>query len=201
MICARKGCKNELQSPIRGPAKYCKDPVCVQERLRKFGRDYYWKAKKPPNIQPFVCAGCGFLIIPKDRKLRKYCQDSKCQAKRMAVNQDAHLARTPYVPREKKAKPPKQVKIVKEKPITTAPKPKRVVKKSDGFDSGAKMRNCDRGTREGFKRYWEACPIHFAQLFWGVTVAAAWRSMERQKRLTFGKIGCRVELTRQDRTI
>ncbi len=123
MKCARKGCKNELLSPLMGPVKYCKDPMCVLERQRAAGRGYYRRERKK--------------------------------------NPDKYV----YIPKET---------------IADAPlRPRRRVSPDMSFDKGAKFRNFDRGTREGFRRYYEANPILFAHVFPGVTVAAAWRGMAR----------------------
>jgi hypothetical protein len=123
MICARKGCKNKLQPPLRGPAKYCKDPVCVLERKRKFGREYYLKAK-------------------------------------------------PAKQREK-------IEEIRKKQEHAPVKPKRVVSKADGFDCKAPLWNCDRGTREGFKKYMDLNPVYFSSIFKGMTVSSAWKAMTR----------------------
>lgn len=56
-------------------------------------------------------------------------------------------------------------------------KPQRLIPKQCPKCKSVSIINCDRGTREGFRRYWEANPVHFAQLFPGMTVGEAWKSL------------------------
>jgi hypothetical protein len=127
MKCKRKGCKNELTPPLKGPVKYCKDPACELERKRKFGRAYYWR-------------------------------DGKSRRTERASGEP--------------------VKIIKEKLVTAPLKPKRHVSPDMSVDRYAPLRNCDRGTREGFKKYMDANPIYFAHVFPKMTVDEAWRSIK-----------------------
>uniref|UniRef100_A0A6M3J3V1 Uncharacterized protein n=1 Tax=viral metagenome TaxID=1070528 RepID=A0A6M3J3V1_9ZZZZ len=76
---------------------------------------------------------------------------------------------------ERKAKPKRLVKQAKVKPAEKTkyvrPLPAPITRHwSEEPDRDAKMRNLDRGTRKGFKWYWEMNPIHFDHLFPGLPV-------------------------------
>uniref|UniRef100_A0A6M3XK86 Uncharacterized protein n=1 Tax=viral metagenome TaxID=1070528 RepID=A0A6M3XK86_9ZZZZ len=151
MKCSRVGCKNNLTPPLKGPVKYCKDPQCVKERSRERSRLQVKRHGKRPG-PPFICAGCGKLCQSPDGRKRKYCQAPECQQKRVSDNNVAA--------REKKKRA---------NPI--------IRKRSEEPDCDARMKNFDRGTQEGFRKYMESNPVYFKAIFPRQTIAEAWRAV------------------------
>jgi hypothetical protein len=58
----------------------------------------------------------------------------------------------------------------KEKMVRKDKGVKRVHKPDASVDHFAPMRNCDRGTVAGFRKYMEANPLYFKSFFPGMTV-------------------------------
>lgn len=132
-----------------------------------------WSQEIKLNPPPFICKGCGLMIIPTDFRQRKYCRNPKCQAKRSANNTVTANLRHPYIPKPKKPKKIKPEPILKP---TRTPE-EQIPWNSKSADKEAPLASINRGIRSGFKKYMEARPIYFQHSFPNQTIDEAWKEM------------------------